>query len=397
MDMRDCPAGWDEDAHRAWSGRSRAQALETLARRLNAAASEEPAGLLEQFAFYCHLVGDVRAALRAMDRLLVRFPVTAERLKNRAVLRGRLGRHEEAVADLEAALRLAPEFPEIHDGLCAAHYRLGHLDEARKAGTRSLSLKLAAAASHGDGDRAPPPPPNERGKDVIAFSLWGASPRYLRGTLRNALLVPDLYPGWSMRVYHDASVPAPFLEVLARLGVDCQSMDGSVETGRKLMWRFLVAGDPSVRRFLVRDADSVVSPREVRAVTEWIASGRPFHAMRDWWTHTDIVLAGLWGGVAGVLPRMDEAIASYAPSKLTANIDQLFLREAVWPVIATHTLAHDRFFTPPGATSFPETAHPDPTFHVGQDEFAVRRHLQDTVLGPWLAALPCLRIVERAR
>jgi hypothetical protein len=52
----------------------------------------------------------------------------------------------------------------------------------------------------------------------------------------------------------------------------------------------------------VRDADSVLNLRERLAVDDWLASGRWFHIMRDWWSHTDLVLAGMWGGVAGVLP-----------------------------------------------------------------------------------------------
>lgn len=342
-------------------------------------------------------MGDAKGALKAIERLLERFPVSAERLKNRAVLLGRLGRHAEAAADLEAALKLAPHFPEIHDGLCAVRYRLGQTEAARAAGTKALSLKLAQAGKANDPLRPPPVAAASTGKDVIAFSLWGANPRYLRGLLRNALVAPDLYPGWSLRVYHDDSVPPPFLEALTELGVDFHRMPADAEIGQKLMWRFLVAGDASVRRFLVRDCDSVLSLREVRAVEAWLASGKLFHVMRDWWTHTDIMLAGLWGGTAGVLPRMKEAVEGYVPSKITANVDQLFLREAVWPVIAADTLTHDRFFSPPGASPFPDTAHPDPKFHVGQDEYTARRAFQEAQLGPWIAALPCLASPEAPR
>ena len=40
------------------------------------------------------------------------------------------------------------------------------------------------------------------------------------------------------------------------------------------MWRFLAINDPEAEYVIFRDADSVVSPREAEAVSEWIESGR---------------------------------------------------------------------------------------------------------------------------
>ena len=71
--------------------------------------------------------------------------------------------------------------------------------------------------------------------------------------------------------------------------------------------RFLVSDDPDVGYFLVRDCDSVVSAREAAAVAKWLGSGLPFHAMRDYYTHTDPLLAGMWGGIAGVFPDIKSA------------------------------------------------------------------------------------------
>ncbi len=61
-----------------------------------------------------------------------------------------------------------------------------------------------------------------------------------------------------------------------------------------MFWRFLIADDLTVDRFLIRDADSRYlftiaasihfdrfSMRELHAVNEWIASGKQLHVMRD--------------------------------------------------------------------------------------------------------------------
>lgn len=232
-------AGWDEGAQRPWASHDRTGALDTVARLLNASGADEPEGLPERFSYHCSQVGDAKGAPKAIERLLERFPVWAERLKNRVVLLGRLGRHAEAAADLEAALKITPHFPEIYYRLFAVRYRLGQTETAREAGTKALSLKLAQAGKANEPLRLPAVTATAKSKDVRAFSLWGATPRYLRGLLRTALTSPDLYPGRCLCVYHDDSVPPPFLELLTKLGVGCHVMVSDAEIGQKLIWRFL--------------------------------------------------------------------------------------------------------------------------------------------------------------
>ena len=160
----------------------------------------------------------------------------------------------------------------------------------------------------------------------------------------------------------------------------------------KLTWRFQVANDSKVSRFLVRDCDSVVNLRESHAVDAWIKSDRYFHVMRDWWTHTDPVLAGMWGGVAGVLPPLEPLLKSYVTkARETPNIDQWFLRDCLWDAIRQSALVHDRCYgDSDGSCSWPD---PDPegTFHVGQNEAVTHREQQVRWLSPWIDASPWLR------
>lgn len=62
------------------------------------------------------------------------------------------------------------------------------------------------------------------GKDgyycVISFGLYGNDDRYLDGAIQNAQLLPKIFPGWDMRVYHDASVDEDVLKDLKNLGVE---------------------------------------------------------------------------------------------------------------------------------------------------------------------------------
>ena len=126
---------------------------------------------------------------------------------------------------------------------------------------------------------SPSPPPT---LGVVSYSLYGSGQRYTAGALANARLIPDVFPGWEMWVYHDGSVPG---QVLAALGAspnvrlhDIREM-GDSSTGQPVLanpmaWRFLVAARPDVERFIVRDIDSPLSHRDRAAVDEWIASGR---------------------------------------------------------------------------------------------------------------------------
>jgi hypothetical protein len=95
-------------------------------------------------------------------------------------------------------------------------------------------------------------------KRVISFGLYGSDPKYISGALRNVQLAATYFPGWVCRFYHDASVPPHALHELEKLGAELVDMaEGGITGGiAGMFWRFLVADDPSVDRFIVRDSDS---------------------------------------------------------------------------------------------------------------------------------------------
>lgn len=126
-------------------------------------------------------------------------------------------------------------------------------------------------------------------KCVVAFSLYGDDERYTGGVLANARDMHHsiskrgvLGPYWHMRVYHNDSSPFQVLQALEELGVEMihvDSKEGQLSNPRA--WRFQVAADDKVNRFLLRDVDSRIGFREVCAITAWVKSGLPFHVMRD--------------------------------------------------------------------------------------------------------------------
>ena len=76
---------------------------------------------------------------------------------------------------------------------------------------------------------------------------------------------------------------------------------------RVRFWRFWAAADPTVERFISRDVDSRLMPRDAVAVAAWIRSGRGFHVIRDHPSHSNYPMSGgLWGAVRGALPQVME-------------------------------------------------------------------------------------------
>jgi hypothetical protein len=106
--------------------------------------------------------------------------------------------------------------------------------------------------------------------------------------------------------------------------------------------------------------------RERAAVDDWLASDRHFHVMRDGLTHTEAMLAGMWGGVRGALPQLqNEMIEFCRTAPLSRTADQQFLRERVWPTVRQSVLVHDSQFSLRESQPFPYD--PDPAGpRVGQ-------------------------------
>jgi hypothetical protein len=286
-----------------------------------------------------------------------------------------LGRLEEVVIrGREALQRFGDDFL-WHNILSTSLGHLGRFEEARFHGSRSLELKDALTAGQGAPDlsRCPIPPfePRQPERQVISFSLFGDDPKYCEGALCNAEAAPFLYPGWSCRFHLDSSVPVSVSEQLQRRGAQVMRIDPAWPAATHgTLWRFLVADDPGVSRWIVRDADSLVNRREAAAVQEWLHSDRHFHLMRDHFDHSELILAGMWGGVRGALPPLQPLIdpfLAHRPGVLNRTADQELLREVLWPTIRSSVLVHDSQFAFGERRDFPRFSELPAGNHVGCD------------------------------
>jgi hypothetical protein len=309
---------------------------------------------------------------------LVRFPGTAAIHENLGVFLLAVGDLAGSIAECERALAAGSDSPNVHDCMADAYNRIGRPDRAITAGCSALEAK-----DRKFGQRAPlaaipggmPPPfnPLNPAENVIAYCLWGNEPRYRVPLLENVRILPHLFPGWTIRLYHDQSVEAGYIADLKARGVQLRPMTlpAGVPLHRKLLWRFDVIADPAVKRFLIRDADALLCVKERVAVDAWLQSRYHFHAMRDWYSHTDLLLAGMWGGVGNILPPPATLLRSYTAWRVeNDHVDQDVLSETVWPTIRRDVLIHDSVFTGClGSVGFPPYGHSPPGFHIGQNAF----------------------------
>jgi hypothetical protein len=236
---------------------------------------------------------------------------------------------------------------------------------------------------------------------IISMSLYGSSRRYTMGAIRNAQLVPVIYPGWQLPFYiepppfaaaSDGSgyrygrVPDGILRRLAELGAELLYVNLTVSGGggrtlAPMMWRFTVVDDESVDVFIVRDCDSRLTSRDAAVVADWLRqppATSVFHCVRDHPSHSGFsVSGGLWGGRRRALAELFNGSFSAAMIKYSSRYmeDMHFLGRDVWSRVQSVAFCHDSF----SCTRYP-SSHPFPvqrigTEHLGQvyDQFSIGR------------------------
>ncbi|WP_211830436.1 tetratricopeptide repeat protein [Kistimonas asteriae] len=314
-----------------------------------------------------------------ITRVLHRYlPDDSEVVVNLGTLQFMTGDVEGSLDTLQQLTQREPGNVVALDSMTHLAYSTRHYDAAKHYGRLSLEAKDAAVCSPDKlaalENRAGMKPgavteaSSGDGLQVISYSLWGDNPVYLRGAVRNAYAALVIYPGWQCRFYCGESVPTATLQALQEADAELIMMPEDQGFFYGLFWRFLVADDPTVSRYIIRDVDSPLTLQERSAVDQWIRSGRSFHLIRDWYSHSELILAGLWGGIGGALPELQPLFNEYYQGNTKERtIDQLFLRETVWPYIRTNHVVHDDYFRFGNTVEFHEENINVPGVHIGQN------------------------------
>jgi hypothetical protein len=319
--------------------------------------------------------GRYQEALDTCLRVVRSHPKIADAWTHAALNRGRLGRWQDAIHYAQTALSQGGNTFSIYDILAYGHDELKQWSEARRYGLQALNMR----------DRffggkpiisllnLPPLPPlpsaHTRERNIIAFSLFGHNSKYCEPAILNVQEQPNIYPYWVCRFYVDDNVPKSVVDRLRAGGAQIVCVVGPALQWPGEMWRLLVLNDPHAHRMLFRDSDSVISRREAAAAQQWLTSGKRFHMMCDTGSDTELIMAGLWGAVAGSLPPLDKLMGHFMNVPLQSQhfVDQDFLRQYVWPYARTSLMQHDSVFGFMEAVPFPDKDRPE-DFHVGDSE-----------------------------
>jgi hypothetical protein len=184
--------------------------------------------------------------------------------------------------------------------------------------------------------------------NYLSFSLWGDSPIYNVGAIKNAELWKTIYSDWQMVVYYDNTVPIETINKLNELGV--LTINFTEKNIYGMFWRFFAHNLENAQYCVFRDSDSRITMREKMAVDEWINSGKSIHVMRDHPAHQIPcgndglgILGGMWGIKTGVIP-LTEMINKFIKDKnLEYGSDQTFLK-TVYSIFIDDRFTHDEFF-----------------------------------------------------
>ena len=191
---------------------------------------------------------------------------------------------------------------------------------------------------------------------VISMSMHGSNLDILFGAIRNTLLMKLYYPKWKMRIFISNSkeehiVPSSVLQKLQILGAEIVTVNSNIAQLPPYCWKYLIADDPSVSIFLVRDAVARLNAREASAVNAWLrhASSRGFHCMRDHQNHKQhSIVDGLWGGTGNYIRgQLKTSMESFLLNFYAHEHDpdnqtmQIFLNETLWQNVKHEAMCHD--------------------------------------------------------
>jgi hypothetical protein len=182
------------------------------------------------------------------------------------------------------------------------------------------------------------------GSKIISYTLYGNNHRYTSPLIKNALLFDQYYPGWEMHVYYDNSVDTTYLNRLKKTGITLINAQDFCIPPK--LWRYLPISKGNIDCVIFRDADSLLSKRESRLVSEWIESNYLFHIIRDHPMHISPILAGMFGVKKSGFSLIYEIIKDrdlYQMERVY-DYDQVLLADYIYPKIHYRSMIHTSFF-----------------------------------------------------
>ena len=180
--------------------------------------------------------------------------------------------------------------------------------------------------------------------NIISFSLNTNNLDFVNGAFRNLMLAKRLLPDWQVRVYAGTVVEKEHTDFLTAFGAQVVNVGSKINVPHTL-WPYMVADDPTVSRFIVRNVTHRLSPHQCRLLNGWLESEYDYHTIRDLEWHIDYaIVPDLFGAVSNQLHViLGNSVYSAIRIALANNIisdDSDFLNDLLLPKI-NHYMSHD--------------------------------------------------------
>ena len=178
----------------------------------------------------------------------------------------------------------------------------------------------------------------------ISFSLWGKNPKYLIGAVKNAQYIAMQMPEWKAIFYIAYDVDELIINKLKQFNAIIKIKDDTINVWSPSFWRFEAISEYKDDIVICRDCDSRISIRETVAIREWLDSNKKFHIIRDHPGHKFVIMAGMFGIKTDFI-NFDMLMENFLNqiTDFPYIIDQIFLRDIIFPLVEVDSFIHDEF------------------------------------------------------
>ena len=206
---------------------------------------------------------------------------------------------------------------------------------------------------------------------VISYSLVQNQSTFTAGALRNLMLAKRLLPDWEVRYYVGVNISTHITQLLSVYGANILYVSEAEVKVPPPYWAYLVADDPKVSRFLVRNVIHRLSPRQTHLIKDWERSDYAFHNIRDRPWHSAYALVPYMFGARRdhlrkkISGSMADTIVSAINDGRIQNTSSL-LNNVIWPEINHDVMSHDSVSSDRWKTSIPITKLEYDFMKIGQ-------------------------------
>jgi hypothetical protein len=192
---------------------------------------------------------------------------------------------------------------------------------------------------------------------VFSFCIYGSSPKYCEGLVRNLETIQKEFPDFKVIIYAGYDVPASYMKQYKNFTNTI--LKPMTITGHRLMcFRFFPIAEDDVELMLVRDADSRIGHRDTWCIQQFINDKtHTIFTIRDHPEHGTPILGGQWGikKFSGFLMKdlYGSFLRSYTGNLDSYQVDQIFLREFIYKQFKSRFVAYVSHCIYPGEDIVP--------------------------------------------